>query len=286
MYQEQDTYQEQQRARFLKRRAEEAVSLAMDSRWDEAAQANRDIIAMLPNDHHAYNRLGKALMELGRYAEARDAYARALELDSTNTIARKNVSRLAALGEEGPAEGPVQKLAPHLFIAETGRTGSTELLNVDTNVAIRLTPGNQVELRRHETGLAVHTVRGERIGEVEPRMGLRLANLMDGGNMYAAAIVSVDGEQCRIIIREVYQDPSQEGRPSFPATGATAEAFRPYTKERLVRAGDGAIAEEFEDETGEEWEDTETPHAEAEVQEGDVRLPDEDENPEDESEEE
>lgn len=286
MYQEQESFQEQQRARFLKRRAEEAVSLAMDSRWEEAAQANRDIIAMLPHDHHAYNRLGKGLTELGRYAEARAAYSRALELDSTNTIAKKNVARLAALGEEGPAEGPVQKLAPHLFIAETGRTGSTELLNVDTNVVIRLTPGDQVELRRQEAGLAIHTVRGERIGEIEPRMGLRLASLMAGGNMYAAAIVSVDGEQCRIIIREVYQDPSQEGRPSFPATGAATDAFRPYTKERLVRAKEGAIAGEFEDET-EEWDDdTETSHADAEAQEGDTPLPDEDDDSDEEPDEE
>ncbi len=281
-YPEREADQEQERARFLKRRADESVALAMDGRWDEAAQANRDIIAMLPNDPHAYNRLGKALIEMGHYKEARDAYARAIELDSTNAIAKRNVARLAALGEEGPAGGPVQRLAPHLFIAETGRSATTTLENADMTVAMRLTPGDQVELRRHDSGLMAHTLRGEHLGEVEQRMGLRLANLMAGGNMYAAAIVSADEDKCRIIIREVHQDPSQEGRPSFPAPGPgeAVEPFRPYTRERLVRVDEPiASAEEEPRDTEDEWQEEVEPSA-SEAQEGDVRLDEDDDSDE------
>lgn len=275
MYQQPDQH-EQERVRFQKRRTDESIAAAMESRWEEAVQANRDIIAMQPNDHHAYNRLGKALMELGQYGEARDAYSRAIELDATNAIARKNLARLAALGEEGPVE-PGQKLSPDMFIAETGKTGVAVLENPDPTVFARLTPGDQVELRRNEASLTVHTVRGERIGEVGPPLGLRLANLMEGGNLYAAAIVSVEGDQCRIIIREVFQDPSQEGRLSFPAGGTTqGENFRPYTRARLVRSDAEPASDDFEDEGEDEWEDTE-PVAEDETveTETEARLPEE-----------
>ena len=41
-----------------------------------------------PNEVDAYNRLGKALTELGRYADARDAYGRAVKLDSISPSPR------------------------------------------------------------------------------------------------------------------------------------------------------------------------------------------------------
>ena len=56
---------------------------------------------MFPNEVDAYNRLGKALTELGRYAEARDAYAHAVKLDPLNGIAAKNLQRLGKFAAEG-----------------------------------------------------------------------------------------------------------------------------------------------------------------------------------------
>ena len=47
--------------------------------------------------------------------------------------------------------------------------------------------------------------------------GQRLAKLMEGGNKYTAAIVSSSEDMVTVIIREVYQDPGQLGRLSFPS---------------------------------------------------------------------
>ena len=72
-----------------KRRLErEAVDLAMESRWEDAAKKNRAILDSFPTDVDAYNRLGRALMEMGAYAEAKEAYNKAVELDPHNGIAR------------------------------------------------------------------------------------------------------------------------------------------------------------------------------------------------------
>ncbi|HJW88869.1 MAG TPA: tetratricopeptide repeat protein, partial [Dehalococcoidia bacterium] len=64
-------YLQEDEARLRRLRAREAIALAMQSRWEEALEANRAIIEAFPTNVDAYNRLGRALMELGRYPEAR-----------------------------------------------------------------------------------------------------------------------------------------------------------------------------------------------------------------------
>jgi len=240
------------RTRIRRQRAEQAIQLAMQGQWEEAAKVNRVIIDVFPNDVDAYNRLGKACTELGRYADARDAYGKALGLDPHNSIAQKNLARLASLGEvAAPRPDAGTKLSPHLFISETGKTGVTPLVRPAAKVAARLTAGDEVFLRRENSALMVENAQGEYLGEVEPKLSMRLIKLIDGGNRYAAAIATLARDNVRIIIKETYQDPSQAGKLSFPAT--TGEAFRPYIKEGLVRNDADDEEESFEE--GDDTED-------------------------------
>ena len=49
------------RLRQKRTKSEQAISLAMKNRWEEAAQVNREILEIFPNEVDAFNRLGKAL---------------------------------------------------------------------------------------------------------------------------------------------------------------------------------------------------------------------------------
>lgn len=257
-------YQAEEKVRLKRQRAEQAIQLAMQSRWEEAAQANRAIIALFPSDVDAYNRLGKALAELGRYGKAREAYGKAQELEPGNAIARKNLERLASLSKARRGRAAAaQRVDPQLFIEETGKTGVTLLQRVAAGVVPKMTAGDRVELRPRGNALVVEDAQGEYLGEVEPKLGLRLLKLMESGNRYAAAIASVNDGNCRVIIKEVYQHPSLAGRPSFPV-GVVGEGVRPYTKESLLRYGTEEEAEAPEE--GEEWE------GETEARSGDVPL--------------
>lgn len=254
--------QTEDRARVQRQRSELAIRLAMQSKWDEAVTANQSILALFPDDVDAWNRLGKALTELGRYAEAREAYSHALEHDPTNSIARKNLDRLAKLGETAAAPVAPKQVDPQLFIEEIGKTGQTLLQHTDPKVLARMTAGEPVVLKRRDGQLIVENVLGEYVGQIEPRLGLRLAKLMEGGNQYAAAITSLEDSTVRIIIKEIYQHPSQAGKPSFPTT--MVEGVRPYIRESLIRYGPEEEDEEIFDEimdSVEDWE--ETPEAEA-----------------------
>jgi len=241
------------RTRIRRQRAQQAIQLAIQGQWEEAAKVNRIIIDVFPNDVDAFNRLGKACTELGRYAEAREAYGKTLGLDPHNSIAQKNLARLSSLGDvAAPRAEAGTKLSPQLFISETGKTGVTGLVRPAAEVAARLTAGDEVFLRRQNSALLVENAQGEYLGEVELKLSLRLIKLIEGGNRYAAAIATLARDNVRIIIKETYQHPSQAGKLSFPAT-TTGEAFRPYIKEGLVRTHADEEEESFEE--GEDTED-------------------------------
>jgi hypothetical protein len=54
---------------------------------------------------------------------------------------------------------------------------------------------------------------------------------MEGGNRYSAAVVSSTEEAVSVIIKEVYQDPSQAGKLSFPPKGS--DTTRPSADDRI-----------------------------------------------------
>src|SRR3712207_8190014 len=93
-------FQSEDRQRMKRLRSEKAIQLAMQNKWPEAAEINRQILEHFPDDVDTLNRLGKALMELGQYAESRDQYQKASKLDPSNGIAAKNLVRMTKLAEE------------------------------------------------------------------------------------------------------------------------------------------------------------------------------------------
>lgn len=269
-------YQEEENVQARKRQAERAIQLALANRWEDAIAANRSIISLFPNDTDAYNRLGKAFMELGRYPDAKKAYRKALELDATNQIARKNLDRITVLAKSGVAQAEVAQADPTLFIEEMGKSTVTVLEQTAPDATAKLNAGDRLELKAKGSNLLLETLGGDVIGSVEPKLRVRLLKLMEGGNEYAAAITSLGPSEVRVIIKETYQDPSQAGRPSFP-TSIAAEGHRPYTKERLLRYEtqveelERAEEEEEEEIAGEaenEWD------SETVTQEGHIRLND------------
>ena len=171
----------------------------------------------------AHNRLGKAYMELGEYAKAKEAYEKALQLDQYNTIAKKNLQRLDPSGRRSAsrAEGNTEKAEPHLFIEEIGKAGVVNLYQIaPAERLVKMMAGDKVSLKPQDSSLAVENIRGEYLGLVPSKQGQRLIKLMKGGNKYTAAIVTSNENSISVIIRETYQDPSQIDQVSFP--GETA----------------------------------------------------------------
>jgi Tetratricopeptide repeat len=239
--------EEEEKARLRQRLSKEAIDLALQGRWEEAEAINRDIIEKFPSDVEAYNRLGRALTELGNFDGAKEAYLKALELAPDNAIAKKNLARLTSLSESmatlrsnrqkaSSRKAQARRVTLDLFITEVGKAGVVNLHNVASiDVLAKMGFGDQVHLEARRQHLIVTNEGGEYLGEVEPRQGLRLIKLMRGGNRYDVAILNVEEDTVHVIIKEVYQHPSQAGRPSFLVKAT--EHLRTRIKESLLRRG-------------------------------------------------
>jgi len=243
--------------------AETAIAQATRGEWEAAVETNRELVELGP-DVDSYNRLGKALAELGRTEEALTAYEQALERDGTNRIALRNVERLRIVtAASGPkprgGKAPSEKAPATVFIEEMGKTGRARVINLSPQRArAPLSPGDALELIVDGDTLAA-TSEGVPMGTVEPRIAARLLKLIAAGNRYEAAVTAVHdaGGEVAIIIREVFTHPANFGKVSFPTLGASAGGIRPYMKGTALRYDDDD--EEVEaDEDAEEVEELDT----------------------------
>ncbi|MFH1647871.1 MAG: tetratricopeptide repeat protein [Chloroflexota bacterium] len=240
------TRDEERLLRLKQQRSKEAIDLAMEARWQEAVGLNREIIEDFPGDVDAYNRLGRAYMELGRYAQAKEAYSQAVGLDPYNAIANRNLRRLNDLRESESEEVDTDRVEPQQFIEEIGKAGVVALQDlVPKEDRARIVAGDRVHLKVEGSNLVVRSTRGEYIGKVDPKYAARLIRLTLGGNQYSSSVVKSTADGMTVIIREVYQHPSQAGKLSFPPKGM--DEFRPYVGDKLLKFDS---EDEDEDESG------------------------------------
>ena len=237
------TRDDEKTQRAKAQRTKEAIDMAMQARWSEAVELNMALTRDFPKDVDAFNRLGRAYMELGKYGLAREAYSQAQALDPYNAIAARNLRRLNDLSESDNEEVETDRVEPHQFIEELGKSGVVTLYDLSPKEdRARMVAGDRVTLRAESGNLNVYNSRGVFMGKVDIKFAPRLVRLMAGGNQYAASVVKSTMDMMTIIIRETYQHPSQAGKLSFPPKGM--DEFRAF-------AGDRKLEEdEDEDDSG------------------------------------
>jgi len=271
-----------------KQRIEAAIAHALDRRWDRAAEENRALLEEQPNDVEAANRLGKALTELDDVAGAIAAYEQALKSDPTNAIARKNLARLEqdraskpsprsakapAAKKSGSAAKPSasrsqadgdtkatpsgESIRPHSLIEESGKSAELELQQPNVAAFEDLGIGDALELETTQRGIAVRTPGGVLLGHLEPRAGLRLRRMIEGGNRYSAVVRRIEDGTLTVYIRETFKHPSLVGQASFLTAAADARrrrlAPRAYTKSSVLTYDRDVDMETDEDDEDDPW---------------------------------
>jgi tetratricopeptide (TPR) repeat protein len=229
---------------------EEARRAAFEGNWEEAVTLNLQIIDRFQRDADAYNRLGRAYISLGNLDDAKDAYSKALRADPANLIARRNLQRLEILRGQGGRDsadvtrpGPMPR--PSAFLEEVGKTWVDELVNPgELRTLADISSGEELQFSVEDDRLVVLRSTGDRMGEVEPKTARRVLDLMTSGNRYEIFALGLAGQTLRIIIREIFRDPSVATTVSFPRQITS----RAYLRDRdLLRQRDEADFFLFDD---------------------------------------
>ena len=203
----------------LEKKSKHAADLAMQGKCDEAVEINREILSENPDNVDALNRLGKSLLETGLIKEAIEAFKNALNLSPNNPIATKNLHKL--IEKYSSTTMKDQKLktlsSPKSANEEYGKVAIVDLVNQTTKDNLdEVEDGEEIQLAIMDKIVKALSVKGERIGQVEPKLGARITKLIKAGNKYKAFIKKIDGNRVKLLIREIYQHPSQIRVVSFP----------------------------------------------------------------------
>ena len=203
----------------LEKKSKHAADLAMQGKWDEAVVINREILSENPDNVDALNRLGKSFLETGLIKEAIEAFKNALNLSPNNPIATKNLHKL--IEKYSSTTMKDQKLktlsSPKSANEEYGKVAIVDLVNQTTKDNLdEVEDGEEIQLAIMDKIVKALSVKGERIGQVEPKLGARITKLIKAGNKYKAFIKKIDGNRVKLLIREIYQHPSQIRVVSFP----------------------------------------------------------------------
>lgn len=210
----------------------DARATAIEGNWDDAIKRNLELLERFPQDAEAYNRLGRAYHEFGRYSDAYDSYLASLRIDAANLIARRNLQRLEHLRGRTEGEGGRMSTVPRtlVFIEEVGKTSVEELINpLGIDELAEVAPGEQLQLETDGTRLYIHDANGKRLGEIQSKIAERVVELQAGGNRYEVYALGLAAGSLRVILREVYRDPEQVTKVSFPGK---IKSTRAYMRER------------------------------------------------------
>ncbi len=194
-----------------------AVLQAMQGKWKDAIKLNQEIISENPNDVDAYNRLGKAFSEIGEIKKSKNAFGKALELSPQNVIAKKNLTRINLMVDTKTK--PKNALPSNLIVSveKSTITTTTSLVNIaSSETLLTLSGGQKLEIITDKDILKINNDSGQYIGQIEPKIGLRLSKLIKGGNKYDVTVISVTQEEVIALIKEIFKHPSQANIISFP----------------------------------------------------------------------
>jgi tetratricopeptide (TPR) repeat protein len=267
---------------------EEARRAALEGNWEEAVTLNLQIIDRFQKDAEAFNRLGRAYISLGNLDEAKEAYTKALRADPANLIARRNLQRLEILrGHGGKSSAEVTRPGPMprttAFLEEVGKTWVDALVNPgELQTLADVSSGEELRLSEEDGRLVVRRISGDRLGEVEPKTGRGVLDLMASGNRYEIFALGLAGQTLRTILREVHRDSSVTTVVSFPRQITSRAYLRDRDLLRQRDESDFFLFDEDEEDDSEpavvETEDDDSGESESEPFADAAQVIEEDEN--------
>ena len=196
----------------------QAISAALEARWDDALKLNKKIIKFDPQNVDGLARLGRAYMEMGRFNLAKKFYNEALKYDPYNPIASKNLKIIKSFKSNSQPKigNGHSKLSSSLFLQEPGKSKIVNLLKVAApQKLLQAYCGMQVGVTVKNRKITIVDKEGSYLGVLPDDVCHHLMRLLKGGNKYEFFIKSVRVNNLSLLIRETFRSKRFKNQPSF-----------------------------------------------------------------------
>ena len=176
-------------------KTQESIDAAISSNWDKALTLNLELSKKYSNDPEILNRLARSYLELGKVSKARENYNKVLKIDPYNSIAEKNIKKLANIKKKDIKNGQSEtneSIDLDIFLEEQGKTKVVNLVDIAMpNVLASLRLGDKVKLDPQRNDVVVHTSENKRLGKIELDWSVKIAKAIRAGSKFVAFIKSV-----------------------------------------------------------------------------------------------
>ncbi len=192
-----------------------AIAAALAAHWDEAINANLQILETDPHNLAALNRLGIAYLKNRQPGNARKTFQQVLKIDPFNTIAKTNLKKTSAKFSKEFDTTSILSNHTFSFIEEPGKSKVVPLTNIgEPNVIGSLYTGLPVDLKVAARRIKV-TKDNQYIGSLPDDIARHLIKLIRAGYKYTTLIKSVDTGSVQVFIKETKSSKKLKGIPSF-----------------------------------------------------------------------
>lgn len=197
--------------------SQKAVRLALNCKWEDAIEVNKEILEADKDDTDALNRLARAYAETGQNKKAKEICKKVLLIDPFNQIANKALVRYKKAKKNSKTLAD-RYATPATFLEEAGKTKIVSLLNVgDKKIVSSLDAGDEVSITTHSHRVCITTNDGKYLGRLPDDLSARLKTLVKGGNTYDIYVKSIEKDSIKVFIKETSRGKDFENTPSFPA---------------------------------------------------------------------
>jgi len=191
---------------------QQAIQAAKNLDWSKAIDLNTEILSNNENDISALNRLGLAYLQLNDPKKAKNSFLKVLNIDKTNNIAKKNISRI-----KNNQKAWVESFTNNDFIEEPGKAKIIQLHRLAGKTVLHsLSTGKTCFLVPKSRYISVETNSKIYIGALPEDISFRLSKLIKDGNTYLCTIHSCTERHCYVHIKEDKKSKKNSHINSFP----------------------------------------------------------------------
>ena len=193
----------------------QAIQKALKNQWREAASLNELLLSQFPDNIAAMNRLAQAYIQLGKFAKAKNIYFQVLKSDRFNPIAKRNLTKIKNLPNNGNFSFDSETFQPSTFIEEPGKTKVVGLVRVgEASVISQLQPCACIKLHFKTHSICLY-YKNQYVGRLPDDIARRLIWLCSRNNEYKAYVKLVEKNKIKVFIKELKRSAINKNYSSF-----------------------------------------------------------------------